>query len=61
MGKKYHQKLGISLSLPVFLGNVAHGVVSVSCKITSWSVKLRYLWDNIMNFIDIRRINYTRS
>ena len=29
MVKNYHQKYGMSLSLPVFIGNLAHGVLSV--------------------------------
>ena len=30
-------------------------------KMGDWGVKSRYLWDTILHFIDIIRINYTRS
>ena len=40
--------------------NLANGVMSVSWKTIGWSVKSRYLYNTILCFINIIRINYTR-
>ena len=61
LGKIIHQKWKMSPSSPVFLGNLGHGVMSISWKMRGWGVKSRYVQDNILCFIDIIYRDYTRN